>query len=131
MSHNALGVIEEDVFWVRKLLNLQKIYLRHCKIRLVSGHCFEHLTNLVDLDLSFNVLQEVPSLALSDCRYLMSLSLRGNPIKKARGLLHHCAADVLSKDKFNRPPKTFATELFPINRTLTIVRCGGKFFLYT
>lgn len=39
------------------------------------------MTNLVELDLSYNLLQAVPQAALSDCHYLMILSLTGNPIR--------------------------------------------------
>ena len=38
------------------------------------------LTNLVDLDLSGNALAGVPTSAVEDCKYLMRLSLRANPI---------------------------------------------------
>ena len=41
---------------------------------------FRGLTNLVDLDLSGNILSSVPTSAVEDCKYLMRLSLRANPI---------------------------------------------------
>ena len=39
------------------------------------------MTNLVELDLSFNILQSIPKDALLDCQFLMILSLTGNPIR--------------------------------------------------
>ena len=64
------------------LLNLQKIFLRQCNIREVNGRCFQGMTNLVELDLSYNLLQSIPQDALSDCQFLMILSLTGNPIRE-------------------------------------------------
>lgn len=82
LSFNNLLRINENVFRDRNLYNLQKIYLKHCSIHVVIGRCFEGITNLVELDLSWNLLQTIPKEALKDCRYLMTLSLRGNPIRK-------------------------------------------------
>lgn len=82
LSFNNLLRINENVFRDRNLYNLQKIYMRHCSIHVVIGRCFEGMTNLVELDLSYNLLQVVPAEALTDCRYLMTLSLRGNPIRQ-------------------------------------------------
>ena len=36
------------------------------------------LTNLVDLDLSYNLLSRIPTTAIVGCKYLMKLSLKGN-----------------------------------------------------
>ncbi len=41
--------------------------------------CSRGLTNLVELDLSGNALTRVPRFLPGDCKYLMRLSLRGNP----------------------------------------------------
>ena len=82
LSFNNLLRIDENVLRERNLYNLQKIYLRHCSIQVVIGRCFEGITNLVELDLSYNLIQVIPKEALKDCRYLMSLSLKGNPIRR-------------------------------------------------
>ena len=100
LSFNNLLRIDETVLRDRNLYNLQKIYLRHCSIHVVIGRCFEGITNLVELDLSYNLLQVIPKVkeytglgsvgtdwitvqeALKDCRYLMTLSLKGNPIRR-------------------------------------------------
>ena len=77
LSFNNLLRINENVFRERNLYNLQKIYLRHCRysgavqcstvhylchcsIHVVVGRCFEDITNLVELDLSYNLLQIIP-----------------------------------------------------------------------
>ena len=36
------------------------------------------MTNLVDLDLSYNHLTRIPTTAIVGCKYLMRLSLKGN-----------------------------------------------------
>ena len=82
LSFNNLLKINENVFRDRNLYNLQKIYLRHCSIHVIIGRCFDGITNLVELDLSYNLLQVIPKEALKDCSYLMTLSLRGNPIRR-------------------------------------------------
>ena len=43
-------------------------------------HYYRGLTNLIELDLTTNSLRSVPRFAPSDCRHLMRLSLRSNPI---------------------------------------------------
>ena len=51
---------------------------------------YRGLTNLVELDLSHNELNEVPTSSVVDCKYLMRLSLRGNPG------IRHVRADAFS-----------------------------------
>ena len=85
LSYNNFGKIGENVFRERNLFNLQKIFLHHCGISMVVGRCFEGITNLVEVDLSRNLLNNVPKEALRDCSYLMVLNLRGNPIRQVPG----------------------------------------------
>ena len=85
LSYNKFGKIGESVFRERNLFNLQKIFLHHCGISMVVGRCFEGITNLVEVDLSRNLLNNVPKEALRDCGYLMVLNLRGNPIRQVPG----------------------------------------------
>ena len=85
LSYNNFAKIRESVFRERNLYNLQKIFLHHCGISMVVGRCFEGITNLVEVDLSRNLLNNVPKEALRDCGYLMVLNLRGNPIRQVPG----------------------------------------------
>lgn len=64
------------------LINLQKVYLSKCRLSHISPRTFRGLSNLVDLDLSYNVMREVPSGAFPDCQGLMRLILSGNPIQR-------------------------------------------------
>ena len=70
LSFNNLLRIDETVLRDRNLYNLQKIYLRHCSIQVVVGRCFEGITNLVELDLSYNLIQVIPKVIL---QFLFSL----------------------------------------------------------
>ena len=56
------------------------------------------LTNLVELDLSFNALTSVPVFGRADCRYLMRLSLRGNRIKEIGDSTFRDVAELNSLD---------------------------------
>ena len=74
---------------------------------------FRGLTNLVDLDLSYNGLSHIPSSAIVGCKYLMRLSLRGNVgirevsgdafsgLKDLTSLdLSECGIETVSQDAF-------------------------------
>ena len=98
LSFNNLLRIDENVLRERNLYNLQKIYLRHCSIQVVIGRCFEGITNQVELDLSYNLIQVIPEEALKDCRYLMTLSLKGNPIRRVSRETFRPLADLQSLD---------------------------------
>jgi hypothetical protein len=50
----------------------------------VEPKAFRRLTNLVELDLSENVMREVPTEAWKNAKALMRLNLSGNPIKLIR-----------------------------------------------
>ena len=72
-------------------------HLLYAVVRL--NYHFRGLTNLVELDLSQNGLKEVPSGAVIDCKYLMRLSLRGNPgIRQVRSLTQFLSVCFLFKD---------------------------------
>ncbi|XP_045606336.1 leucine-rich repeat-containing protein 24 [Procambarus clarkii] len=84
LSGNNLQTLPRHAFKRAGLINLQKIYLRDCKIGQVDATAFYQLTNLVELDLSQNLLTEVPSLAFSHIQALRDLQLRGNRLRKIR-----------------------------------------------
>lgn len=84
LTGNNLQTLPRHAFKRADLINLQKIYLRDCKIGQVDPTAFSQLTNLVELDLSENLLTEVPSLAFSHIQALRDLNLRGNRLRKIR-----------------------------------------------
>lgn len=80
LSGNDIQSIPDDSFASAQLLNLQKVYLARCRLRLIERHAFRKLINLVELDLSQNQLVAIPSLALYHVSELRELRLGGNPI---------------------------------------------------
>ncbi|XP_034474006.1 uncharacterized protein LOC117781367 [Drosophila innubila] len=82
LSGNDIQAIPDDSFASAQLLNLQKVYLARCRLRLIERHAFRKLINLVELDLSHNQLAAIPSLALHHVSELRELRLTGNPISR-------------------------------------------------
>lgn len=80
LSRNNLTTIREDEFSTAQLINLQKVFLSKCGIRTLHRKAFRNLFNLVDLDLSFNLLSSVPSHTFEFIPLLTELKLNGNPI---------------------------------------------------
>lgn len=80
ISGNDLQILHKDSF--EKGLDLQKIYIRSCRIGQVDRYAFRGLTNVIEIDLSDNLLTHVPSQAFDDVPYLRNISLARNPIQK-------------------------------------------------
>lgn len=82
LSGNNLQILPNETFVRAGLANLQKVYLRNCRIGQIDETAFRGLTNLVELDLSNNLLTAVPSYVFRDIPYLRDLSVARNPIQK-------------------------------------------------
>lgn len=82
MSDNNLQILPSEAFKRVDLLNLQKIYLRSCHLGQIDSAAFDGLTNLVELDLSHNLLTNVPTTALNALPSLRDFILASNPIQK-------------------------------------------------
>ncbi|XP_030383797.1 uncharacterized protein LOC115631229, partial [Scaptodrosophila lebanonensis] len=82
LSGNEIATIPHDSFAAAQLLNLQKVYLARCRLRVIERHAFRKLINLVELDLSQNQLNAIPSHALEFISELRELKLSGNPIAR-------------------------------------------------
>lgn len=80
-SGNNLQVLHKEKFLEMDLINLQRIYLSRCRITTIEDRTFKGLTNLVELDLSGNLLEIIPTTSFINCPSLMRLSLNYNPIK--------------------------------------------------
>lgn len=83
-SGNNLKLLPRERFERMGLINLQRIYLAKCKISQIDDRAFRGLTNLVELDLSFNLLTAVPTATFVDYPSLMRLIVSGNPIRTLR-----------------------------------------------
>lgn len=82
LSGNNLQILPQEAFAKTGLLNLQRVYLRNCNIGQIHDRAFKGLTNLVELDLSYNLLTEIPSDSFKDAPFLRDLTLSQNPILK-------------------------------------------------
>lgn len=80
LERNNFHSLPGRTFQERGLVNLQRVYLAHCRLGRVARDAFQQLTNLVELDLSWNLLTAVPSASLKGVPHLRRLQLSGNPI---------------------------------------------------
>lgn len=99
LTGNPIATIGRDAFSDTGLLNLQRIYLAKCRIRNLNRFAFRKLSNLVELDLSYNVISTVPSHIFDSISELRELKLTGNPIQR------------VSNDAFVRVPQLVKLEL--------------------
>ncbi|GLV31296.1 kekkon 2 [Carabus blaptoides fortunei] len=91
-SGNNLQTLPRERFQRMELINLQRIYLSRCRITGVDDRAFKGLTNLVELDLSENLLTSVPTETFADYPSLMRLILNNNHIS----VLHRAAFNHLT-----------------------------------
>lgn len=82
VSGNNLQILAAGTFHRAGLLNLQRVYMSQCRIGQIDGRALRGLTNVVEIDLSRNMLTAVPSATLVDVPLLRDLSLADNPIQR-------------------------------------------------
>lgn len=80
LERNNFHSLPGRTFQERGLVDLQRVFLSQCRLGRVARDAFQQLTNLVELDLSWNLLTAVPSAALRGVPHLRRLQLSGNPI---------------------------------------------------
>lgn len=98
MSGSNLQILAGETFRRAELLNLQKLYLRNCRLGQIDEKAFDGLTNLIELDLSYNLLTSVPATAFQYITSLRDLTLASNPIQKIES---HAFSNVLSLSKLD------------------------------
>ena len=84
LSGNNLGNISDFIFQKNALLNVQKLYLQRSKVTKLGPFSLKGLTNLIELDLSGNLLASIPTAAFLEIYNLRVLSLRNNPIHEVK-----------------------------------------------
>ncbi|CAB0045326.1 unnamed protein product [Trichogramma brassicae] len=82
VSDNDIAALPNRIFVKVRLTNLQRLYLRNCRISRIDAQAFDGLTNLVELDLSQNKLASVPTASFASTPFLRDLSLARNPLGK-------------------------------------------------
>ena len=82
ISNNPIKTLPKNIFNQVQLTNLQRLYLRGCRIDRIDDDALSGLTNLIELDLSRNQLSSVPSASLVQAPFLRDLVLAHNPLEK-------------------------------------------------
>lgn len=81
-SGNDIRTLPSNIFKRVRLTNLQRLYLRECRIDRIDSEALAGLTNLVELDLSHNLLTVVPTASFLDTPFLRDLVLSNNLLKR-------------------------------------------------
>ena len=98
MSGSNLQTLPGEIFRRAELLNLQRLFLRNCRLGQIDDKAFQGLTNLIELDLSHNLLTSVPSATFQYITSLRDLTLASNPISKIES---HAFSNILSLTKLD------------------------------
>lgn len=80
ISQNNIGRLRVDEFKKAGLINLQKIQLSNCRIKIIEKFSFRDLRNVVEVDLSLNMIDMIPTHILTTLPELRDLKLSGNTI---------------------------------------------------
>ncbi|KAK3881327.1 hypothetical protein Pcinc_014221 [Petrolisthes cinctipes] len=78
LRYNNLRILPRDAFVYTGLVNLQKVWLNFCNLTRLEAGAFRLLSNVVELDLSNNLLATIPSAALLDLPGLRELQIAHN-----------------------------------------------------
>lgn len=81
-SGNNIQTLDQEIFVRSGLVNLQRLSLKKCNIGLINDLSFKGLTNLIELDLSHNLLTSIPTSIFNYTLVLRELILCNNPIQK-------------------------------------------------
>ncbi|KAJ8721515.1 hypothetical protein PYW07_002290 [Mythimna separata] len=118
LSGNNLQILPQEAFAKTGLLNLQRVYLRNCNIGQIHDRAFKGLTNLVELDLSYNLLTEIPSDSFKDAPFLRDLTLSQNPVLKVHSDALNNLGSVVKLDLSKCDIREIAPDAFRTLRSL-------------
>lgn len=82
LNGNNISHLHREEFTTLRLINLQKIHLRSTGIRWVHRESFKDLKILVEIDLSYNLIESIDKQTFSGNDRLRILLMSGNPIKE-------------------------------------------------
>lgn len=126
MSGNNLQILPRDTFIRTGLVNLQKVYLRNCRLGQIDDEAFNGLTNLVELDLSHNLLTTVPSATLVHIPSLRDLTLASNPIQKVESHIFKATHSLNKLDLSHCDIQTIAPDAFKGLTSLHSLKLNGN-----
>uniref|UniRef100_A0A0P4WPQ2 Ig-like domain-containing protein n=1 Tax=Scylla olivacea TaxID=85551 RepID=A0A0P4WPQ2_SCYOL len=130
LQHNNLQVLPRDAFVDTGLVNLQKLWLNHCEIKHLERGAFNMLDNLVDLDLSKNLLRVVPTAALIDIPGLRELSLAHNDLATIPADAFAPSPDLVTLDLSNNRIRSINPKAFRCLATLEVLKLSGNLLVY-
>jgi len=82
LTRNTFSELRGNIFFLGKLVNLQRIYMSRVGLERVDKLAFHPLANLVELDLSCNGLKSVPTESFYSTPKLRELDLSSNQIRE-------------------------------------------------
>ncbi|XP_063240320.1 leucine-rich repeat-containing protein 24-like [Bacillus rossius redtenbacheri] len=126
MSGNNLQVLPRDMFVRAGLLNLQRVYLRNCRVGEVDDRALNGLTNLVELDLSYNLLTFIPSATFHDVPFLRDVTLARNPIRKIDGHAFRTLPSLVKLDLSHCELQAIAPKAFEGVEQLATLKLNGN-----
>lgn len=126
LSENNLQILPRETFVRAGLLNLQRVYLRGCRIGQIDDLAFKGLTNLIELDLSHNLLTAIPSGTFRDIPSLRDLLLSNNPIQKIDSHAFQNVPGLVKLDLSNCELQTVAPKAFEGIELLESLKLNGN-----
>lgn len=125
LSSNNINILQKEIFLIMSITNIQKLYLRKCKLEIVDDKAFRGVTNMDELDLSDNQLSAVPSLIYIP--YLKSINLAHNPIHQITSYSFQSTPGIRYIDLSNCQIHTIYSEAFyGIDKIDTLKLNGNK-----
>lgn len=126
MSGSNLQILPGETFIRAELLNLQKLYLRNCRLGQIDDRAFDGLTNLIELDLSSNLLTSIPSAAFRSITSLRDLTLASNPIQKVESNAFNNILSLNKLDMSHCDLQTIAPQAFENLDALNSLKLNGN-----
>lgn len=126
MSGNNLQILPRDTFIRTGLVNLQKVYLRNCRLGQIDDDAFKGLTNLIELDLSHNLLTSIPTATLTHIESLRDLTMASNPIQKVESHAFRATDSLTKLDLSHCVIQTIAPEAFKGLHSLHSLKLNGN-----
>ncbi|KAG5889783.1 hypothetical protein JTB14_004526 [Gonioctena quinquepunctata] len=126
LSANNLQILPRETFIRSGLINLQRVYLRSCRIGQIDKLAFRGLTNLIELDLSQNLLTSIPSETFQDVPFLRDLILSNNPIQKIESFAFQAIHGLVKLDISNCEIQNVAPKAFEGVEMLESLKLNGN-----
>ncbi|XP_071044246.1 leucine-rich repeat-containing protein 24-like [Parasteatoda tepidariorum] len=80
LTRNNFTLLPPNAFLNAGLVNLQKLYMARCGIEHIDDFALNRISNLIELDLSDNLISYIPTAAFRHLPLLRHLILSGNPL---------------------------------------------------